>query len=220
MDENARAPKSKGRAMTDEELRHALGFLSDGGVVAAATETFFGLLADVSRSTAIDRVFALKGRDASKGVAMLLPNRGAWSSLVTEVLPMAGFLADAFWPGPLTIALLARSGIDERLQLDGTIAVRWPGPSDASRLTAAFGAPLTATSANVAGQAPAITAADVKRAFSRSIARGELMVLPGRAPGGEPSTLVRVDGGRMIVLRQGQIRESDLAGVVERAALG
>jgi L-threonylcarbamoyladenylate synthase len=206
--------------MTEEELERALRVLSAGGVVAAATETFFGLLADARRSTAIDRVFSLKGRDAGKGVALLLPNRESWASLVTEVPPLAALLADAFWPGPLTLVLPARPGLDLRLRLDGTIAVRWPGPSDASRVTAAFGAPLTATSANLAGKPPAERVTEVELAFAEAIARGELLVVSGRAPGGAPSTLVRIDKGRLHVLRQGQIDESDLVGVVPRAALG
>jgi L-threonylcarbamoyladenylate synthase len=206
--------------MTDEELQLALRVLSEGGVAAAATETYFGLLADARRSGAVDRVISLKGRDASKGVALLLPSRDAWAPLVTEIPPLAAQLADAFWPGPLTIALPARPGIDARLQLDGTIAVRWPGPSDASRLTAAFGAPLTATSANLTGQPATEAAPDVAAAFPDAIGRGELCVVSGRAPGGAPSTLVRVDGVHVHVLRHGQIRESELAGVVPRAALG
>jgi L-threonylcarbamoyladenylate synthase len=203
-----------------DEIDRALRVLSDGGVVAAATETFFGLLADARRPTAIDRVLALKGRDANKGVALLLPERKAWAPLVTEIPPLAARLADAFWPGPLTIALPAEPGLDARLQLDGTIAVRWPGPSDAGRLTAAFGAPLTATSANIAGHPAAETEIHVEAAFPEAIARGELCVVSGRAPGGAPSTLVLLEGGRVKVLRQGQIRESDLAGVVPRVALG
>ena len=216
----ARAPGRVVDVMTEQELERALRVLSDGGVVAAATETFFGLLADTRRSAAIDRVFALKGRDAGKGVALLLPHREAWASLVTEVPPLAALLADAFWPGPLTMVLPARPGLDARLRLDGTIAVRWPGPSDASRVTAAFGAPLTATSANLAGKPPAEQAIDVELAFADALARGEILVLSGRAPGGAPSTLVSIDNGRLQVLRQGQIHESDLAGVVPRAALG
>ena len=203
-----------------DELERALRVLAEGGVVAAATETFFGLLADARQPTAIDRVFALKGRDAAKSVALLLPNREAWAALVTEVPPLAERLADAFWPGPLTIALPAQPGLDARLQLDGTIAVRWPGPSDATSLVAAFGAAVTATSANPTGRPPAEKETDVEASFGDAIARGDLFVVSGRAPGGAPSTLVRVEGGRMKVLRQGQIRESDLVGVVPSTALG
>jgi L-threonylcarbamoyladenylate synthase len=206
--------------MTEDELPRALRVLSEGGIVAVATETFFGLLADARRRDAIDRVFALKGRDAAKGVALLLPDRTAWASLVTAIPPLAALLADRFWPGALTVALAARSDLDPRLQSAGTVAVRWPGASDAGRIAAAFGAPLTATSANLTGQKPAESSDDVEAAFGDAVARGELLVLSGRAPGGAPSTVVRVEGERVTVLRHGQIRESDLAGVVPRAALG
>ncbi|HMI86115.1 MAG TPA: L-threonylcarbamoyladenylate synthase [Polyangiaceae bacterium] len=206
--------------MTDDELQFARRVLSEGGVVAVATETYFGFLADARQTTAIDRVFSLKGREASKGVALLLPGREAWASLVTQIPPLAARLADQFWPGPLTIALPARTGIDARLQTEGTVAVRWPGASDASRLAAAFGAPLTATSANLAGRPAPQQAADVEAAFADAVARSELCVVSGRAPGGAPSTVVGIEGGQVKVLRQGQIRESELAGVVPRASFG
>jgi L-threonylcarbamoyladenylate synthase len=206
--------------MTEDELERAVRALSEGGVVAAATETFFGLLADARRADAIDRVFELKGRDAAKGVALLLPGRAAWGGLVAAIPPLAALLADHFWPGPLTMALAARSELDQRLQSEGTVAVRWPGASDARRVVEAFGAPLTATSANLTGQKPAENAADVQASFGEAVARGGLLVLSGSAPGGAPSTVLRIEGERVTVLRQGQIRESDLAGVVPRIALG
>jgi len=206
--------------MTDDELKRALDVLGAGGVVAAATETFFGLLADARRASAIDLVFSLKGREASKGVALLLPSRDAWSALAVSIPPLAVRLADRFWPGPLTMALPARPGLDTRLTEAGTVAVRWGGPSDASRLAAAFGAPLTATSANLAGKPPAQTADEVRVTFADAVARRNLLILSGHAPGGAPSTLVRIDEVRVWVLRRGQIGESQLAGVVPDAALG
>jgi L-threonylcarbamoyladenylate synthase len=87
-------------------------------------------------------------------------------------------------------------------------------------LVAAFGAPLTATSANLAGKPPAQTADEVRTAFAQAIAQQKLLVLSGQAPGGAPSTLVHVDEGRVRVLRWGQIGQSELAGVVPDAALG
>ena len=182
--------------------------------MAAATETYFGLLADARSASAIGRVFSLKGRDAAKGIALLLPNREAWSDLVVTVPASAAMLADRFWPGPLTIALEARPELDPRLVVDQTVAVRLPGASEAARIAAAFGAPLTATSANLAGAPPAAESAEVLRAFARACEAGEVVVAHGRAPGGAPSTLVRVDGGRLRVLRAGAVAESLLFGVV------
>ena len=99
-------------------MREALQALGRGRVVSAATESFFGLLADAARPDAIDRLLALKPRGADKGMPLLLPSRAAWVSLVSGLPPLAQCLADALWPGPLSIALPAASDVDERLTLD------------------------------------------------------------------------------------------------------
>jgi L-threonylcarbamoyladenylate synthase len=205
--------------MTDDELALALSTLSRGGVVAAATETFFGLLADAREPRALDALFELKGRSREKGVALLIPDRAAWRALVTEVPPLAELLADHFWPGPLTVALPASAELDRRLTVDGTVAVRWAAASDAAAIAAAFGASLTATSANVAGAPPCVTSEGVRSAFAEPVARGELWVVSGSAPGGEPSTLVAVDADRVRVLRPGRIRESDLVRALPASVL-
>jgi len=202
--------------MTDEELAVALSILERGGIVAAATETLFGLLADARRAAALDRLFAIKGRDAAKGVALLLPDRSAWTSLVVEVPIVAERLADRFWPGPLTIALAARPDLDRRLTVDETVGARWPGGSDAARIATAFGAPLTATSANLAGEPAGATDGEVQRAFARQGAA--LFVVPGRAPGGAPSTVVAIAGDTARVVRRGAIPESDIAVVIATSA--
>jgi L-threonylcarbamoyladenylate synthase len=205
--------------MTDDELAFALAALTRGGVVAAATETFFGLLVDPTTPGALDGLFALKGRDAEKGVALLVPGKDSWRALVTEIPPLAETLADHFWPGPLTIALPARAGLDPRLTVAGTVAARSPSPSDAARIVAAFGAPLTATSANRAGAPPCVTDGEVKAAFPEALAAGHLSVVPGVAPGGEPSTLVAVKGGRIHIVRSGRVRESELLPLVGSSSL-
>jgi len=196
--------------MTPGELDRALACLRQGRVVAAATETYFGLLADARRPDAIGRVYSMKQRDQEKAVALLLPDRDAWSSLVREIPPIAELLADRFWPGPLTIALAARPGLDPRLTVGGNVAVRLAGPSDASEIARSFGAPLTATSANLAGGAPCTVAADARRRFAEAVLLGDLTVVSGQARGGAPTTLVVIDGDTMRVLRTGQIPEDEI----------
>ena len=204
--------------MTDDDLERALSALSRGAIVAAATETFFGLLADPRNEQALDRLFDLKGRAATHGVTLLLPDRAAWSTLVTAVPEMAVRLADSFWPGPLTIALPARRELDRRVTVDDTVAVRLAGPSDAARIAAAFGAPLTATSANRTGEPPGATSDEVGSRFGDAIANSALTLVSGRAPGGQASTLVAVVEGRVRVVRSGAVRESDLSGVLPTSA--
>jgi len=200
--------------MTHDELEAALAALARGGVVAAATETFFGLLADVRRPEAVETLFELKGRAEQKGVALLVPGQRAWESLVTDVPSVARRLADHFWPGPLTIALAARADLDPRITMNGTVAVRRPGPSDAARITDAWGGPLTATSANRAGEAPSSSSAKVAAVFREALASGRLMVVPGLAPGGEASTVVLVTNGGIQMVRCGRIQESELLAAV------
>jgi L-threonylcarbamoyladenylate synthase len=188
--------------------------LEAGGVVAIATESFFGLLADVTSPKALDALFSLKPRGADKSVGLILPWPEAWPSLVVDVPPAAHALGSALWPGPLSIALPAATDVDPRLAPNGTIAVRDPGPCPARELARAFGRPLTATSANQPGAPPAVRDADVRAAFGPGIEDGRLTVVPGESPGGRPSTLVVVDGPSVRLLRPGAVPESAVAGVL------
>lgn len=182
----------------------ALAVLASGGVVAAATETLFGLLADATSGDAVRRVAELKPRD-DKAFPLILPTRASWEAVADSVPDVAEALADELWPGPLTIAVPARAGLDPRLLSDGTVAVRLPAASPAARLAERLGRPLTATSANPTGQPPSADAAVVRRYFAAQIAAGELFVLDDRAPGGAPSTVVVVRGDDVKVVREGAI---------------
>jgi L-threonylcarbamoyladenylate synthase len=198
--------------VTADELDAALTALRAGGVVAAATETWFGFLADARHGAALARILALKGRDANKGIALILPERRAWSALVDGIPPIAEILADRFWPGPLTIALPARATIDARLLVDGSVGARWGAASDASRIAAAFGGALTATSANPSGTPPLATSDDVAAAFSAS---PDLLVVSGHAPGGPPSTVVSVRDARVRLVREGAVTRAAIATALE-----
>jgi L-threonylcarbamoyladenylate synthase len=188
----------------------ALAVLRRGGVVAAATESFFGLLTDALSREALDRVFSLKPRGSDKGVPLLLPYRAAWADVAAEPGPLAVHMADRGWPGPLTIAVPARAELDPRLTLHGTVAVRLPGPSPAQRLVERFGRPVTASSANLSGEAPAVTSEQVLYVFADAVRAGVLYVLPGTSPGGKPSTLIRVGRDQLTIVRAGAIAESEI----------
>jgi L-threonylcarbamoyladenylate synthase len=199
--------------LNTEERERAVSALRDAKVVAAPTESFFGLLADATRTDAIDALFRIKPRSA--GVGLILPDASAWTSVVSEIPALATRLARSFWPGPLTIVLEAAAGVDSRLTVDGTVAVRVAGPSAAAELALALGRPLTATSANAHGAPPATRSDAVEAAFAEALGGGALMVVPGECPGGAPSTLVRIEKGGFSVVRAGAIADTDI-----RAACG
>jgi tRNA threonylcarbamoyl adenosine modification protein (Sua5/YciO/YrdC/YwlC family) len=145
-------------------------------------------------------------------VALVIDSVERWRPLVTELPDAAASLAAEFWPGPLSIALPAAHGVDERLVVDKSVAVRIPGPSPALDLVRAFGAPLTATSANLAGEPALCTAAEVHALLG--LRCPDLFVMSDAAPGGPPSTLVRLENGRWVVLRPGAIDLGRLPGAV------
>lgn len=193
--------------------------LEAGLVVAAATETLFGLLVDATNPRALDALLRVKPRGADKGIPLILPDEASWAALVPEVPPAARVLAAEFWPGSLSIALPALPGLDPRVTLDGSVAVRLPPPCGAAELARAFGRPLTATSANLPGEPPATRDTEVLQALGQAVESGVLSVLPGASPGGLPSTLVSIDGERARLVRAGRVPRERVAEVLARAGL-
>ena len=203
---------------SDLHLEPALQQLRAGRVVAIATESFFGLLADIGNPSAVEALFALKPRGADKGVPIVLPSREAWAALVAgEVPALARAFADELWPGGLSIALPAAPGVASRVALDGTVAVRLPGASPAAELARRFGRPLSATSANLPGEPPAVSSDTVNATFADAIAQGALLVVPGKSPGGAPSTVVRVSETEYAVARVGAVPIASLDSIAKHA---
>lgn len=187
--------------MTPKGMRAFVEALRAGGVVACPTETQTGLLADALDPRAIARVSALKHRPPSEPIGLIAPSVEVALSLVIEMTPLARALAEQHWPGPLTLVMRARGHVPSGVQKDGTVAIRVPGPSPALALVTAFGGPLTATSANLSGQPPLSTEAELRAAFGA----GLLGIVPGSPPGGPPSTIVDATTDQPRVLRKGAL---------------
>ena len=178
-----------------EALRH-------GAVVAFPTETFYGLAVDALDASALERLFALKGRGAEKTSALIVADIAMLAALCAEIPDRARELAAAYWPGPLTLALPARPGLPDAIVQNGCVAARVSPHPLAHALVLALGKPITATSANPAGAAPTRSAAEVRTYFG---AASPFVLDGGETPGGLPSTLVRVRGDAIEVVRQGAI---------------
>jgi L-threonylcarbamoyladenylate synthase len=188
----------------DEEIVFAVAALRRGEIVAYPTETFYGLGVDALDELALARLRALKGRDG-KAISVLVDGPAMLESVCSVVPPLAAALMRRYWPGALTIALPAQSGLPGALVDDGFIAVRQSSHPTAQALVAGLGRPLTTTSANRPGEPPATTDEAVEEIFA-----GRCRILHGGATaGGAPSTLVRVRGSKLEILRRGAI-EIDL----------
>ncbi len=182
------------------DLEHLVAVIRKGGVVACATESQFGLLADATDDRAVARVAALKGRSSEQTIACIAPSL-AFADELFELNEDARVLAKRHWPGPLTLVGVARVPLAPHILRDGRVGIRVPGPSPAADLVWAYGGLLTATSANRTGEKPAMSADEVRATFGDEVDA----IVETAAEGGPPSTVVTVMGSGLQVLRNGAI---------------
>jgi L-threonylcarbamoyladenylate synthase len=193
-------------------IARAATLIAAGQPVAVPTETVYGLAADATSGAAVARIYAAKGRPAFNPLIVHVTDLAAARSLVA-VEAVAERLADAFWPGPLTMVLpaltdgpvadLARAGLP-------TLAVRAPAHRAMRALLAACGRPLAAPSANSSGGISPTTAAHVAASLGGRI---PLILDDGPCRVGLESTIVAVSAESVRLLRPGPIRAEEIAQV-------
>jgi len=176
--------------------------IRQGHIVAFPTETYYGLAVDALDGSALERMFALKGREGEKTSALLVADLAMFAELCAEVPARARELVAIHWPGPLTLALPARPDLPAAIVRDGFVAARVSSHPVAHALVVAVGRPITATSANATGASPARTITEVRAHFHGMAVH---LLDGGQTPGGPPSTLVRLHGNEIEVLRRGAI---------------
>lgn len=185
------------------QVRDLAAALLGGAVAAYPTETFYALGAAAFSRKAVDRVFRMKGRDASKPLSFIVSDMDMIGEISSSLPPAFKILAGEFWPGPLTLVLPAAAGLPERLLGPGrTIAVRIPPLAWLRAVVRELSEPLTATSANLAGEKELAEPAGVIALFDGKV---DLIVDGGPAPGGLPSTIVDLTAAAPRILRQGRI---------------
>jgi len=142
-------------------IARAAEILRAGGLVGLPTETVYGLAADARNAMAVARIFAAKGRPGFNPLIVHVASLAEAEALVAFT-PLAHRLAQAFWPGPLTLVLPSRGGVADLVQGGlPTLAVRVLAHPAARAVLAAFGGPIAAPSANPSGAISPTTAAHV-----------------------------------------------------------
>ena len=200
-----------------EDLRggvtRAAEILREGGLVALPTETVFGLGADATNGKAVAAVFAAKGRPSFNPLIVHVPSLAAAAKLV-DITPTARFIAQALWPGPLTLVLPLRegSGIDPLVTAGlPTLAVRVPAHPLAQRLLAEVGRPIAAPSANPSGKVSPTTSAHVLAGLGGRI---DAVLDGGACTVGLESTILGVDDPEVMLLRPGGVPEEAIEAAI------
>jgi L-threonylcarbamoyladenylate synthase len=194
-------------------LEQAAGVLRRGGVVAAPTDTVYGLLADPANEAAVQSIYQIKGREPRRPLILLVSNIQMAKRLFSEISPLAQKAMQHFWPGGLTIILPAPPAIPKALLGGGnTIGLRWPNHAVVMGLIEKAGFPLASTSANLSGQPPAREASVVLQSLEGEI---DLLIDAGPAPLGGPSSVLDFSAGESPrLLRPGSISRGQLEAVL------
>ncbi len=181
-------------------------------MVAFPTETVYGLGAAARNSAAIRRLFAVKGRPADHPVIVHLAGADAMPEWTSRVPPAAVHLADAFWPGPLTLVLpRAAHVLDLVTGGQETVALRVPSHPIAHQLLKAFGDGVVAPSANRFGRLSPTRADHVHAELGDAVG---LILDGGPTDVGVESTIVDLSGDRPVLLRPGGITPAQLAAIL------
>jgi L-threonylcarbamoyladenylate synthase len=194
-----------------EVIELAARRLKQGAVLVYPTETFYGLGARAFDSKANRRILELKEREEGKPLPLIASDRDQIEMLTGHVSEDLERLAEAFWPGPLTLVVPARPGLDGPLAHVMTVAVRVSGSVIARELARATASPLTATSANRTRQLPPKTAGEVELALGGEV---DLLLDGGPTPGGKPSTIVDLTRGEPRLLREGPVSFENVLGAL------
>jgi L-threonylcarbamoyladenylate synthase len=200
---------------TDEGLAEGLAAAAEavrrGELVVLPTDTVYGVGADAFAPDAVAAVLAAKGRGREMPPPVLVPSPQTVDGLASNVPAYARDLIQAFWPGPLTLVLLAQSSLMWDLgETNGTVALRMPQDDTALKLLGEVG-PMAVTSANVSGQPPAKTILDAAAQLGAAVS---VYLDAGPCASTLPSTILDCTGDAPVILRAGAVSAGELQKVL------
>lgn len=201
-------------APTSAAITRAVKHLRQGELVAFPTETVYGLGADANNGAAVRRIFAAKGRPAEHPLIVHLPDASHVPHWAREFSGDARALAEAFWPGPLTL-VLPRTGRASDFVTGGedSVGLRVSSHPVAHQLLSAFGDGIAAPSANRFGRISPTTAAHVAGDIGDAVS---LILDGGACEIGIESTIVAFVAGIAVLLRPGGVPVAELVRVLRR----
>lgn len=212
-------------SLKGEELKIAVQILKSGGVVVYPTDTAYGLAVDATNLTAVKILYKLKGRNFNKPIHVIPPSKssiGIFARLPAGRQELANKLINKLMPGPLTLVLPLKSKKKSFLMLSAgtkTLGIRLPKHSLVLKLVKAFGRPITTTSANISGKPNCYSIGEVKKQFGKNTYFNPYFNMyfldGGKLKKTKPSTVVLLTGGRVKILREGPVSETEIKRILE-----
>lgn len=187
-------------------ITEAVKIMKEGGVIAYPTETFYGLGADIRNARALEKIYAIKGRDFDKPISIIIGSRDDVATFARDIAPAAEILMDRFWPGGITLLFNASQDVPGKLTAKtGKIGIRLSSNPVATLLAQNLSGAITATSANRSGQEECVSVEEVMNSIGGKL---DAVIDGGRTPGGAGSTIVDTTVDPPVIVREGIIPSS------------
>ena len=200
-----------------KSIELACSLIKNGEVVGVPTETVYGLAGDANNPEAIKKIFEAKGRPADNPLIVHISNLSQLDGLVREFSNDAKALADAFWPGPLTIIMPKGKNVcDATCAGLDSVGIRMPANEIARQIIEKSNTPFAAPSANISGKPSPTNANDVFEDMNGKIS---LVIDGGECQAGVESTVVSVLNDTPIILRPGVVTKSQMEAVLNKPVL-
>jgi L-threonylcarbamoyladenylate synthase len=194
------------------EIEHAVALLRAGKLVAFPTETVYGLGADATRAEAVAKIFAVKGRPSTNPLICHVPSAAVARRYARSWPAAAQRIADAFWPGPITLVVDKSPAISDLTTAGGnTVGLRAPNHPLTLELLARLDRPLAGPSANRSTRVSPTTAQHVRDELGDAV---DFILDGGPCAVGIESTVLSVTGDRPAILRPGGIWREQIESVI------
>jgi L-threonylcarbamoyladenylate synthase len=181
-------------------IKKCVQVLRRGGVIIVPTETVYGLVADMKNEKAVKNIFKIKKRPHSQPLQVLASSTAQAKRLFKSVPVKASVMMKNKWPGPLTLVLKKSSVVNDTVTggLD-TVGVRVPDHGFVRKLIRAYGVPLAATSANLSGNKPPVSASEISKAVLKNT---DLIIDGGKCQIGRASMVLDATSKRSRIIRK------------------
>ena len=198
--------------LTSGDIQRAASLLRQGRLVAVPTETVYGLAADATQEQAVQANYDAKGRPETKPLNVLVDGMEMVETVCWDIPEDAYQLAEAFWPGPLTMILRGNGTLPPIVPAGGdTQGVRCPDHPDTLAVIRALGRPLACPSANLSGRPSPKSADDV---LAQLDGRIDAVLDGGACAVGVESTILDLTAAPYRILRQGGLSREEIEAVL------
>lgn len=198
--------------INEQELNKTVDILQNGGIVIFPTETVYGIGANAYNEESVKRIYEVKNRPDEKPLSILVSGIGEIEKYAIIENDIERKIINHFMPGPLTIILKKKNGIFDYVSSGkNTIGIRIPDNKIILEILKKVNIPIVAPSANISGLPSGIDLEDILKDFEGKV---DVCINGGKAKLGESSTIVKVEDGKPVIIRQGKITLEDIENIL------